>query len=90
MSDLALPLCADQALVLLDWFVELDQKDGPKRHPGTQQGLWNFEANLEPLVVESFCADYEERLDQAKARLLGTLGAARRTPSTLRTSQPSC
>lgn len=79
MADLHLTLSADQAAVLLDWCVELDRRGGPKRHPGTQQGLWNFEATLERLVVEQFCADYEARLNQAKARPLGTPGALPRT-----------
>lgn len=79
MSETTLSLSADEAMVLLDWFAELHLQTGPKRHPGTQQALWDLEAMLEPLVEEVFCSDYELRLHAAQRRLSGALGATPRT-----------
>jgi hypothetical protein len=81
-DQFTIKLTRDQALVLSDWLhrmigtTEFDAL--VNREPAAWSPLYQIAGTLETTLAEIFMPDYVARLDEARQRLLDTLGESGR------------
>lgn len=68
--EVVLRLTRDEALVLFDWIVRFNTREGESfSDPAEQRVLWDIEALLESTLVEPFDPQYVRLLAQARERV---------------------
>jgi len=69
-SPVKIELTRDEALVLFDMLHRFEKTERLDiQHPAEEQTLWGLSNLLERELVEPFMKDYDQILDQARARL---------------------
>ena len=67
-SKIHLELSPEEALVFFEWLSRFNQaEDANFADQAEQRVLWDIEARLESILVESFEPDYDEKLARARA-----------------------
>jgi hypothetical protein len=83
-DDVTIRLTRDQALVLSDWLYRMvgstEFDDLVDRERAVWSQLYQIAGALETKLVEIFKPNYAIRLDEARERLLDTLGEVERPP----------
>lgn len=71
-----LEITDDQALVLFEWLARLDEQDAfPVEDPAEELVLWCLHGQLEKALSEQFRPDYQDLVEQARARVKASFGA---------------
>ncbi|MFI7606963.1 hypothetical protein ACIBTV_17735 [Micromonospora sp. NPDC049366] len=72
-GEVVVRLTHDEALVLFEWLHRTDERTGGFtdliEDQAEQRALWNLTCLFEPLLVETFMANYQELVEQARSRL---------------------
>lgn len=66
---ITLELSDDQALVLFDWVVRLNQGDPVSRHQAERRVLWDLESMLDKRLVGPLSQDYCVLVEEARRRV---------------------